>query len=176
MDLLHLLWGFLIANVLGYGGGPASIPLMQDQIVGHYHWLTNLQFAKALALANALPGPVSTKIASYVGYVVAGWPGVVMAAIGAVVPSAFAMVVLLRLLHRYRQSQVVKGMTVLVQPVIAVLMIVLTWKVGHDSFKSIGIVQSLILAAVTLLALQKFRIHPALVIIAAFIYGGVVIQ
>lgn len=176
MDLLHLFWGFLVANLLGYGGGPASIPMMQTQIVGHFHWLTNLQFAKALALANALPGPVATKIASYVGYVVAGWPGVLMAAIGAVVPSAFAMVLLLRLLHRYRQSQVVKGMTLLVQPVIAVLMIVLTWKVGLDSVKAIGIVQALLLAAVTLLALQKFRIHPALVIIGAFIYGGVIIQ
>lgn len=176
MSLLHLLWGFLVANLLGYGGGPASIPLMEDQIVSHYHWLTNLQFAKALALANALPGPVATKVAAYVGYMVAGWTGVLIALIGAVVPSALTIVILLRLLHKYRQSKVVKGMTLLVQPVIAVLMIVLTWKVGHDSFKAIGIVQSLVLAAVTLLALQRFRIHPALVIMAAFVYGGVIIR
>lgn len=176
MTLLHLMWGFLVANLLGYGGGPASIPLMHDQVVNHYHWLTNLQFAKALAVANALPGPLATKVGAYVGFETAGWAGVLMALLGGVVPSAVAIVVLLRLLHNYRQSKVVKGMTLLVQPVIAVLMIVLTWNVSHDSIKAIGIIQSVFLGVLSLLALQKFRIHPALVIIAAFVYGGVVIR
>lgn len=176
MNLLHLFWGFLIANLLGYGGGPSSIPLMEDQIVAHYHWLTSTQFTNALALANALPGPIATKIAVFAGYGVAGWLGVLVALLAAVLPSAFAMVFLLRLLNKYRQSKVVKGMTLLVQPVIAVLMIVLTWKVGQDSMKAIGLGQSLILALLALIALQRFRVHPALVIVVAFIYGGVVIQ
>lgn len=35
-DWFHLFWGFFVANLLGYGGGPSSIPLMQEEIVNHY--------------------------------------------------------------------------------------------------------------------------------------------
>ncbi|MBW7458094.1 chromate transporter, partial [Paenibacillus sepulcri] len=68
MEWIHLFLGFLISNVLGYGGGPASIPLMYQEIVTHYGWLTDPQFSNMLALGNALPGPIATKIAAYVGY------------------------------------------------------------------------------------------------------------
>ena len=57
-----------------------------------------------LALANALPGPIATKIAAYVGYSVLGWPGVFIALIATVLPSAIALVLLLKLIGRYRQS------------------------------------------------------------------------
>ncbi|GJM82664.1 hypothetical protein HMSSN139_51600 [Paenibacillus sp. HMSSN-139] len=61
MDWLELLLGFLIANLLGYGGGPSSIPLMYEEIVPHYHWLSDAEFSNMLALGNALPGPIATK-------------------------------------------------------------------------------------------------------------------
>ncbi|MCL6547345.1 MAG: chromate transporter [Alicyclobacillus sp.] len=175
MKWLHLLWGFFISNVLGYGGGPSSIPLMQNEIVQQYHWMSNGQFANMLALANALPGPIATKIAAFTGYGVGGWVGLVVAMVATVVPSAVAVVVLLRLLNRYRQSLAVKGMTVLVQPVIAVLMVVLTWQIGRDSVTGIGWIQSLAIALVAWWAMERRKIHPALVIVATFIYGGAVL-
>ncbi|MNP28085.1 Chromate transporter [compost metagenome] len=67
-------------------------------------------------------------------------------------------------------------MTLLVQPVIAIMMAVLTWQMAKSPADSIGIWQTLIIAAVAFLAIQRFKIHPALVIIAAFIYGGFVLQ
>jgi chromate transporter len=176
VNLLHLLFGFFTANVLGYGGGPSSIPLMQDQIVNHYHWMTNAQFANALALANALPGPIATKIAAFVGYSVGGLGGVVVALLATIVPSALAMIALLRLFHRYRQSSVVRGMTILVQPVIAILMVVLTWQIGAESVGHIGYIQFFAIALVAVIAMQKFKIHPALVIVASCLYGGFVIR
>ncbi|BCJ88000.1 chromate transporter [Effusibacillus dendaii] len=173
MSLLFLFWGFFIANLLGYGGGPASIPLMQQEIVTHYGWLTNSKFADVLALGNALPGPIATKIASFVGYAVAGWLGLLIALAATVIPSAAGLILLLRLLDRYRQSSVVKGMTLLIQPVIAVMMMILTWQLGRDSIEGLGWLQTLIIAAISLWAMTKGRIHPALIIVAAFLYGGI---
>ena len=49
------IYGVFVANVLGYGGGPASIPLMFEEVVNRYSWLSNDQFSNMLALANALP-------------------------------------------------------------------------------------------------------------------------
>lgn len=174
-DIIDLLLGFLLSNALGYGGGPASIPLMYQEIVTHYHWTTDLQFSNILALGNSLPGPIATKIAAFVGYDVAGITGVLAALIATIVPSAVALIVLLRIMQRYRQSSVVQGMTLLVQPVIAILMLLLTWKMGKTSIEAIGIWQSLIIAAIALWAMEKRKVHPAFVILCAFIYGGAVV-
>ncbi|WP_256758842.1 chromate transporter [Cohnella sp. WQ 127256] len=175
-DLLELFWGFFVANLLGYGGGPASIPLMQQEVVTHYSWITNAEFADVLAVSNALPGPISTKIAAFVGYQVAGWFGAIIATLATVAPSAVALIVLLKILNKYRQSSAVKGMTLLVQPVIAIMMLLLTWEMAEISASTIGIWQSTGIAAVALLAMTKFRVHPAIVIVAAFIYGGLVLS
>ncbi|QMV41438.1 chromate transporter [Cohnella cholangitidis] len=174
-DLIDLILGFFISNVLGYGGGPASIPLMYQEIVTHYHWTSDHQFSNILALGNTLPGPIATKIAAFVGYDVAGIPGALLALAATIVPSAIALIVLLRIMQRYRQSSVVKGMTLLVQPVIAVLMLVLTWQMGRTSIESLGIWQAIIIAAIALWAMEKRKIHPAFVILCAFIYGGLVV-
>lgn len=175
MNALHLFLAFLTANLLGYGGGPSTIPLMQHEIVNHYHWQTNVQFANMLALANALPGPIATKIATFIGFQVVGWIGVVIALVATVLPSTIVLILLLKLLNRFRTSLAVKGMTLLVLPVIAVLMVLLTWEIARDSVQGIGIIQSVVIAAVALWAIAKRKIHPALVIVAAFAYGGLVL-
>jgi len=174
MNLWHLFLGFFIANALGYGGGPASIPLMQSQVVHHYHWLTDSQFANVLALGNALPGPISTNIASYVGFQVSGWLGVVIALIATILPSVVALLLLLKILGKYRQSSIVVGMTLSVQPVITVMMFLLTMEMGRNAVNQIGIGQSVIIGAVAFIAMKMGKIHPAIVIVLAFVYGGLV--
>ncbi|MDP4086468.1 MAG: chromate transporter [Bacillota bacterium] len=173
--LFQLFLGFFIANLLGYGGGPASIPLMYDQIVTHYKWLTNAEFSQMLALGNSLPGPISTNIAAYVGYQISGWWGVMIALFATIAPSATALILLLKILQKHRGSVVVKGMTLLVQPVIAIMMLALTWKMSSDSIHSIGPLQSIIIGIVALVTIVKFKIHPAFIIVAAFLYGGFVL-
>lgn len=115
MEWLKLIYGFFMANLLGYGGGPSSIPLMYEEIVPHYGWLNDEEFSNMLALGNALPGPIATKIAAYVGYDVYGWLGLSAALAATVLPSAAALIILLGVMQKYKHSPVVKGMTLLVQ-------------------------------------------------------------
>ncbi|MFC0211924.1 chromate transporter [Paenibacillus chartarius] len=172
MEWLQLFIGFFLANVFGYGGGPASIPLMYEESVTNYGWLTGTEFTNALALGNSLPGPIATKLAAYVGYDVAGWAGAIAAITATVVPSAVALIFLLKLLYAHRQTPVVKGMTLLVQPVIAIMMLQITWQSSKDSVLSIGLLQFTGIAAVAAWFLLKRKTHPTWIIIAAFVYGG----
>ena len=55
MIYLEIFWSFLIANLLGYGGGPATIPLIQIEVVNEQDWMTLSEFGDLLAIANALP-------------------------------------------------------------------------------------------------------------------------
>jgi Chromate transport protein ChrA len=174
-NLIDLFAGFFLSNLLGYGGGPASIPLMYQEIVTHYRWTNDTEFSNLLALGNTLPGPIATKIAAFVGFDVAGIGGALVALVATVVPSAVLLIVLLRLMAKYRHSPVVKGMTLLVQPVIAVMMILLTWQMGRTSIEALGWWQAIPIAAIALWAMEKRKIHPALVILCAFVYGGLVV-
>ncbi len=176
MEWIELFISFFVANVLGYGGGPASIPLMYDEVVTRRAWLSDMDFSNMLALGNALPGPIATKIAAFVGYGVSGWAGFTSALAATVIPSAAALILLLKLLQKYRTSPVVKGMTLLVQPVIAIMMVTLTWQMGKSSMVSIGTIQTLGIAAVAFWAMNIRKIHPALVIVAAFAYGAIVLS
>lgn len=175
MTLWHLLAGFFLSNLLGYGGGPSTIPLIQDAVVNRYHFMDNAGFANLLAVANALPGPIATKLAAAIGYQQAGVPGVFVAIVVTVLPSVIALILLVKLLNRFRESKVVRGMTLLVQPVIAILMVLLTWEIGRNGVLIIGWGQSLAIALIAALAMYWRKIHPVFVILASFAYGGLIL-
>ncbi len=175
MVLISIFLSFLLSNIFGYGGGPASIPLMYEEIVNRYNWLSNAEFSNMLALGNALPGPIATKIAAYVGFGMGGWWGFIAALAATVIPSAAALIFLANVMSKHRNSKIVKGMTLLVQPVIAALMIILTFEMLQDSYVSLGWIQTIAIAIISFALLQKFKVHPAFVIILAFLYGGIVV-
>ena len=83
---LALAWTALKVGALSFGGGFVIIPLMQNDAVHRYHWLTNSQFLGAVALGQITPGPVTQTVA-VVGYGAAGLAGGLLAALIAFSPS-----------------------------------------------------------------------------------------
>ncbi|WP_282203639.1 chromate transporter [Kitasatospora fiedleri] len=81
-----LAWVALKVGALSYGGGFVIIPLMQQDAVERYHWMTDGQFLNAVALGQLTPGPVVQTV-SVVGYAAAGVPGGLLAAAVAFAPS-----------------------------------------------------------------------------------------
>ena len=63
MKQVQLFMAFFRVGMLGYGGGPSSIPLVHKEVVEKYKWMNDDEFADVLALRNTLPGPISTKMA-----------------------------------------------------------------------------------------------------------------
>lgn len=170
--LWHIFLAFFIPGILGYGGGPASIPLVENEVVGTYHWMTVGEFSKVLALGNSLPGPIATKMAGYIGFAQGGSLGALVGLIATVAPSLILMIVLLKLLYKYKDSPKVKRLTLLIRPTIAVLLAVMAYDFFATSLHASGWVQTLILAIVSFVLMEKLRIHPAFVIIAALGYGA----
>ncbi|SFU58214.1 chromate transporter [Halomonas korlensis] len=168
----ELFLAFFIPNIIGYGGGPAIIPLIEAEVVGRYGWMGAQQFAETLALGNALPSPIATKMAGYVGYDVAGASGALVAVFATVVPSLLLMLGALGLLYRHRDSPRVKRMSQWVRPVIATMMAWLTWSFFSEGLDNAGWLHTVLIGAVSAIALLRFRTHPAFVVMAALIYGG----
>lgn len=89
---LSVVWVALKVGALSYGGGFVIIPLMQNDAVNTYHWMSGGQFLNAVALGQITPGPVVQTVA-VVGYAAAGLPGGILASIAAFSPS-FAFILL----------------------------------------------------------------------------------
>lgn len=173
MIYLQLFWVFFITNMLGYGGGPAIIPLVQFEVVEVLGWLTDVEFAEMLAMGNALPGPIITKMAGYIGFMKAGVLGATVALVATIMPSLLMMLGLMGILMRYRESPQVKRLTIYVRPTVAVLLGTIAIQLFVSSFEMMPPIHLIILTIAGYLGLERFKVHPAIVVACALAYGAV---
>lgn len=164
---------FFIPGIIGYGGGPATIPLVENQVIDHYGWMTSEEFARVLALGNSLPGPISTKMAGYIGYAQGGILGAVVGIIAIVLPSLLLMLFLMGLLFRFKDSPKVKNLTLLVRPTIAVMLGVIAYEFFTKAYVGAGWMHTVFLVVVSYVLLERLKVHPAFVIAGALGYGAI---
>jgi chromate transporter len=162
----QLFIAFFRIGIFGYGGGPTMIPLFHAECVKKYNWVTADDFADNLALGNALPGPIATKMASYIGYRVKGWLGAVVAISAMTLPVLIGMIALLGLVYNLKESGYVSGMIQAIQPVIGVMMAVLAYEFIQKGWKDAGKNKSVVigLMLVSVILIPFFDIHPGILI------------
>ncbi|NLT95661.1 MAG: chromate transporter [Clostridia bacterium] len=171
----QIFLAFFIPSVLGYGGGPAIIPLIQNEVVNHYGWLTLERFGEILAIGNSLPGPIATKMGGYIGYEVGGILGAAIALFATVAPSLLAMLLLLGVLYKFKDSPRVVNMTALIRPTIGVLLGVLAYEFFARSWRASGSFHTFLLVILSYFLLEKRKVHPAYVIAGSLLYGAFII-
>lgn len=178
---MKVYWDIFIAffrcGIFGFGGGQATVPLIEEEVVDTYNWLTIGEFTDAYAFGNTLPGPITTKMAALVGYKVAGILGSAVALIGMVIPSALAIVVLFALYQEHKDAKWLQGMMKGVRPVVVVMIAGVCYKIAVKAFNftSGDVKFSVIAVAISIIAavaLFKFDVHPIVTIVAALIFGG----
>lgn len=155
---------FFRSGILGFGGGPSTIPLVHKEVVETFQLMTDDEFTDVLAIGNTLPGPIITKMAGYIGYRAGGVLGMVTAILAAVLPSACMMVLLLTVLRQYKDLAFIQGMTNGVVPIVAVMMLVLALDFFKKGQKSLGWLRNLIILVVAVLAILVIGVHPGIVI------------
>lgn len=172
MHLIHLFLAFFIPGILGYGGGPASIPLVENEVVGRYHWMSVAEFSNVLALGNTLPGPIATKMAGYIGFEQMGIAGSTIALIATVAPSLILMILLLNLLRKYQHSPKVKRLTLLIRPIIVVMLGAMAWNFFAESQQHSGWLPMVVIGAISFILMQRVKVHPAFVVLGALLFGA----
>lgn len=166
-----IFFGFFRAGMLGYGGGPSSIPLVHKEVVERYQWLSDEEFSDVLALGNTLPGPIATKMAGYIGYRVGGLVGLLNAIVATVLPTVILMILFIGFLIKYRDSAIVEGITYAIIPVIGVMLSSLAYKFFKQSKDSLGWRIFLILIGVSAISFLVINVHPAILIATIMVYS-----
>ncbi|API93354.1 MULTISPECIES: chromate transporter [Virgibacillus] len=170
---MKLQWNIFIAffrvGILGYGGGPSSIPLVHKEVVDKYKWMSDEEFGDLLALGNTLPGPIATKLAGYIGYRVSGVLGMLNAVLATTLPTIFLMILLLSSLSSIKGYDWVQGMTAAVIPVVGVMLAVLTWQFIQKAGKGMGWLSTIIMLIAVFILLEILHLHPGILIGALLI-------
>ncbi|WP_280770138.1 chromate transporter [Salipaludibacillus daqingensis] len=172
----EIFLAFFIPGIVGYGGGPATIPLIEYEVVHRYGWMNIEEFGEVLALGNALPGPIATKMAGYIAFEQAGIPGAIIALFATIAPSLILMIILLSVLMKFKDSPKVKLLSSIVRPTIAVLLGVMALRFVETSYIDSGWIQTGFMLVASYFLLEKRKVHPAFVILGALIYGAVFLR
>ncbi len=167
-EVMVLFYTFAKIGILGFGGGHAMIPLIQIEVVDNYKWLTIEEFTEALAMANSLPGPITTKMSFFTGYKVAGITGAGVCILGLMIPSLFLMFILTSLYMKYKDLPSVKGLFKAVKPVVVALLALVIYNISPSSVNSW---HTALIAVVTFCWLAFLNIHPAVLILGAAMLG-----
>jgi chromate transporter len=136
-SLLELARLFLRLGVVAFGGPPAHIAMMEDEVVSRRGWLTREQFLDFLGATNLIPGPNSTEMAIHVGRVRAGWLGLFVAGASFILPSAVMVTALAWAYVRYGSLPQVSGVLYGVKPIVIALIVQAIFKLGKSAVKSI---------------------------------------
>ena len=165
---LNLFLTFAKIGILGYGGGPAMIPLIQEEVVDGRGWMTEEAFLDTLAMGYTLPGPIATKMTMFVGYKVAGWGGAFVALFSMLWPSLTLMMVLGISFLRFKDMPYAQAMLTAVRPVVVALLAYTTYGAFPKAIKNwhTGLIAVASFAFVTFL-----NVHPAWIILAAALLG-----
>lgn len=128
---------FLKLGTIGFGGPAAHIAMLETEIVTRRQWVSQAQFLDLVGLTNLIPGPSSTELAIYLGYLRAGWWGLMVAGVCFILP---AMAIVWGLAIGYdRVSSLPEAIASFasVQPVVVVLTIQAMWKLRRSAIKSV---------------------------------------
>ncbi|MCG7379192.1 chromate transporter [Paenibacillus sp. ACRSA] len=166
-----LVTGMVRTGILGYGGGPSVIPLIRYEAVTRYKWVSDEEFGEILAIANALPGPIATKMIAYLGYKTKGLLGAIVAVLAHILPTSIAIIALLGSMYALRESKVVAGMVAAVRPVIFVMLGMMAYEFAKKAWKGLGKAFALLFGVIAFVLLLLLDVHPGIVIAVFLVYG-----
>ena len=140
------------------------LPLIETEITERRRWISKKDFLDLTALAQAAPGILAVNMAVFTGYKLAGVPGAVCAALGAVLPSFVIILLIAIFFQDFRTNPTVERIFKGIRPAVVALIAVPVFRLG----KSAGITwKNVWFPALCALAVWLLKISPVYVVLAA---------
>lgn len=167
VSLTALALFFLKIGSVLFGSGYVLLAFLRADLVDRWRWLTDRQLLDAIAIGQFTPGPVFTT-ATFIGYVVAGSPGALLATLGIFLPAFVFVALSSPLIPRLRRSPWAAGFLDGVNAASLGLMAVVTWQLGRAAIVDVF---TAALAAIAAAVVFTTRINSAWLVLAGGIAG-----
>ncbi len=158
---------FLKVGAILYGSGYVLVAFLEGGLVNDYGWLTQSQLLDAIAIGQFTPGPVLST-STFIGYVISGMPGAVVATVGIFLPSFFFVLILNPIIPRLRESAWASAFLDAVNVAAVGLMLAVTIELSLVALTSW---QAIAIAAVAAVLLIRFRLNAAWLVVGGAVVG-----
>lgn len=179
MIYLQLFLTFLKIGAFTIGGGYAMLPLIQSEVAAN-GWMSGSEIVDFIAISESTPGAFAVNCATYVGMVKGGVLGAVTATLGLILPSFIIILIVARLLEKFRENRFVQGALAGIKPAVIGLIAASAFSIFVGIFFPMGYTAavfgtysfwiSLALFAFSLVLCFK-KIHPIIVIVISAAVG-----
>ena len=181
LTLLRLFYEFAKVGLFAIGGGLATLPFLYD-MADTIGWFTAADVANMIAVSESTPGALGINMATYAGYITAGVPGGIVATLGLISPSILVILIIARMLGKFKDSPLVQKGLYGLRPAsvalvaaagvsVAEVTLVSLPSIEAGAWSSAVIWPAVALGAVIFIAQRKFpKIHP----VAFIVFAGVV--
>jgi chromate transporter len=165
--LLPLFLFFLKVGAVLYGSGYVLLAFLRADLVERWHWLTEGQLLDAVAVGQVTPGPLFTT-ATFIGYVLGGWPAALVATAGIFLPAFVFVAVCSPWLPWLRQS---KPASAFLDGVVVASLALMAWVSWHLGRAALVDVPTVVLALAGAGLLLRFKVNSAWLVLGGAIAG-----
>jgi chromate transporter len=162
-SLRELASFFLKLGTVSFGGPAAHIAMMEDELVRRRKWLSREKFLDLLGASNLIPGPSSSELAIHIGYLCAGWPGLLLAGLCFILPASCMVAALAWVYVHFGRMPAVSAVLYGIKPVVIAVVLQALWGLGRTAIKS----TMLALVAGLAAGLGFLGLHPLLLLLIA---------
>lgn len=169
MIILQLFSVFFKVSLFAVGGAYSFLPILERELVKRYCWLTSEEFTDVLGIVNIIPGAISIKYATYTGYKLGGFLGIVMANLGNLLPAAILIFFIGKIYLIYRNLPYLQGAFKGLQ--LAVLAMLLAMSIQLLDFQQLRNFRAIFIMVCAFILFLCTKIHPAFIIIGSGLLG-----
>ena len=184
MIYIQLLWSFIQIGLFSIGGGYASLPLIEHQVVDVHGWLTASQLTDIVTISQMTPGPIALNAATFVGTRIGGLPGAIVATLGCVLPSCIIVLALAWVYTKYKDLDLLRGILAGLRPAVVALIasagltilisaLFVNDVLPHALSDVDGI--AVVLFVLSLVILRKWKPDPILVMVGSGVIGAIAV-
>jgi chromate transporter len=158
---------FLKIGAVLFGSGYVLLAVLHADLVVKLHWLSNAQLLDAIAVSQATPGPFFT-VATFIGYILAGWRGAALATVGMFLPAFIYVAVTARFLPQIRKSPLAGAFLDGVNAAAVALMAFVGWQFTRGSLTNLP---AILIAAVSVILVFRYKVNSAWMVLGGAVAG-----
>ena len=161
---------WLHLGLVSFGGPAGQIAMLHRELVDQRRWISEARFLHALNVCQLLPGPEAIQLATYLGWLLHGTRGGLIAGGLFLLPSVLLLLLLSSLYALWGHLPLLGGIFWALKPAVLAIVIQASWRLGRRTLK--GLLQAVI-AAAALLGLQGLSLPQPLLIALAALSGWI---